>query len=299
MALGSLVHSGLENWYKVGAPNIDNETVEDVNPTPECYNFAQQLLTEYIRQYPSEPWTLVSTEEPILRPFTEGGDDCLMAKVDSYFYADQQLDLVSNEEGHTITLTPGYWVQEYKTKAASISRANYMAMWEANRQASFQLLALEHKLKEPVQGVIVNVIEKPQPYIPKRKCKGCGEQYELASYIPHADGHACPLCGHVQKLKPYEPKTERSASFFRMKVTRTAEQLEQHLTEARGVFGQMQAMIALGMDSYYFPPNTNSCVDMRFGPCSYFRNHTYNISTLEDGLMQEKDTTKYAGLTIL
>jgi hypothetical protein len=299
MTIGTLVHNGLEHWYKDKSPVIDQETITEATPTPDALALAQQLVVEYTRQYPTEPWELVNVEEPILADIL-GGETLLMAKVDAYFKVDNTMELVSSSEGHTISVTPGYWVQEYKTKSDSISRANYMAMWEVNRQASFQSLALAHKLGVEVQGVIVNVIEKPRPYIPKRKCKSCGQYYELASYLPVGPGeYSCMVCGTVQKLKPYEPKSEKHGEFFRMKVTRSKDQLDQHREEFGMVALDMKQMREVGLDHQYFVPNTNNCVDMRWGTCEYYRNHLYNILTSEDGLMVDKDTTKYSGLVVI
>lgn len=299
LTIGTLVHNGLEHWYKDKSPVIDQATIDEATPTPEALALARQLVVDYTRQYPTEPWELVNIEEPILAPIL-GGDTLLMAKVDAYFYVSETMDLVSSSEGHTITVTPGYWVQEYKTKSDSISRANYMAMWEVNRQASFQSLALQHKLGEPVQGVIVNVIEKPRNYVPRRKCKGCGQMYELASFIPTGTNeYSCPVCGNIQKLKPYEPKTERNGEFFRMKVTRTQEHLETHLDEFESVASKMENMRNAGMANSPEVPNSSMCVDMRWGQCDYYRNHLYNIPTSEDGLMVDKDTTKYSGLVVV
>jgi hypothetical protein len=295
LTLGSLVHSGLEHWYKDRTPTIDAQTIEECGPTPECLQLARTLLEDYVRQYPSEPWQLESVEEPILTPLTD--DVLLMAKVDAYFKVDSMMELVSNSEGHTISVTPGYWVQEYKTKGEGVSRANWMMGWEVNRQASFQTLALEAKLGVEVQGVIVNVIEKPRAYTPKRKCKGCGQMLELAAFTPVGLEYMCPLCGNVQKVKPYEPKTERTSDFFRVKVQRSREQLITHREEFELVANDMQMMRAHGMDQY--APNSLSCVDTRFGACSYFRNHTYNVSTLDDPLMVERNTTKYTGLVVI
>jgi hypothetical protein len=297
MCIGSLVHNGLEHWYRDKRPYIDDECIEEQTPTPETLALAKQLVADYVLQYPTEPWELVNVEEPLLRPIL-GGGMWLMAKVDAYFKVHEIMDLVATNEGHTITLTPGYWIQEYKTKSEGVSRANFMARWEVDRQASFQLLALEEKIGEPVQGVLINVIEKPKQYTPRRKCKGCGQMYELASFIPKGSEYACMVCGHMQKLKPYEPKVERTSDFFRIKVQRDSNTLERHLDEIVNVAQKMDNMRRTGIMELE-QPTTLNCVDTRWGECAYFRNHTYNISTIDDPLMVEKNTTKYSGLVVL
>jgi hypothetical protein len=297
LTVGTLVHNGLENWYKRGVPEIDVGVVEESNPTPDCAVLSQNLVYAYIQRYPSEPWTLIQTEEPVQMPLAAGWN--LLAKVDAYFQVDEEIELEDAvNPGQTLHLTPGVWIQEYKTKSQNISRANWMMGWEMNMQASFQALALQYKLGVPVQGAVVNVIEKPRVYIPKRKCKSCGEMYEFASYIPAGEaGYSCPVCGHIQKLNKYEPKVQPTPEFFRILVHRTQEELQRDLKQIMDTAFAMQNMITTGRDAQ--PPNREACVDARFGPCDYFKNHKYNISVHEDDRMEKKDTSKYMGLEIL
>jgi hypothetical protein len=295
MALGSLVHDGLQNWFQNGSPTVLEGSVEEVNPTPDTLQTANFLLQAYVMRYPREEFALQGLEEPLTFPI--GMDDWMgMAKIDRYFEVNAPgYELVANEDGHTIYLEPGIWIMEHKTKSASKKRSTYMLGWEVNRQASFQLLAAKHKFGDKVRGIIVNVIEKPREYVPRRKCGGCNEMYELASFIPAFEGkYSCQVCGFVQKLSPYKPQKERTCSFFRIKVTRDANALEQHLGEIVQMADRMKA----AMNGGFMMPTTTNCVHDQYGPCEYFNNHLYNISVLDDPDMEEKDTSKYMGLTL-
>jgi hypothetical protein len=301
LALGSLVHDGLENYFRHGRPTISENAIKEQQPTRDCLETAEMLMHAYVQRYPQEQWPLQIMEEPCLFPIGIDGWTG-MAKIDKYFQVDELTDLVANEEGHTFALEPGIWVMEHKTKAQSISRANWMMEWEVNRQASFQLLALRERFGDQVRGIVINVIEKPSTYTPKRKCQGCAQTYELATFIPKEDGHACMVCGHVQKLSPYKPTKDRTPSFFRVKVTRTTEQLHAHFREIGEVASRMKnytAAVQAGFTLGYEVPNTRECVHRQYGPCEYLNNHLYNVSTLDDPNMEPKDTTKYMGLTIV
>jgi hypothetical protein len=298
MTLGSLVHAGLDAWASKGQLMIDDETIADCNPTPECHQLAMELLAGYVQRYPEERWAVQRTEQPLVFELP-GTSVAGLAKLDRYFYLPEQTTVESGLAGTTIDLAPGWWVQEYKTKACEVDRALWMKAWSANMQADFQLLALGTKVGERPQGVLVQVLEKPRRYVPKRKCKGCGEMLEMAMYLPAAEGEsACPLCGAVQRLKPYEPKTERHPEYYRVVATRTEEQLARSLEEIAQVAHGMHAMRLWGLDAQ-LPNRDNCCIAARRYTCDYFDNHTQGIDTLSDPKMVKRDTTKYVGLEMV
>ena len=213
LAIGSLVHSGLECWYKEGIISIPEATIVKTNPTPEALRMCQRLVHGYVQTYPREAWELIKTEQPLRFSLIEGCDG--LAKIDLYFYIAQPTVVESGLPGYEITLNPGWWIQEYKTKSVYTSVGDFMQSWVTNMQADFQMLALngyldktegvEHRRSinnERVNGLLINILEKPKDYIPRRKCQRCEEYYNFSSWIEKGNKHACPVCGNEQSLKP-------------------------------------------------------------------------------------------------
>lgn len=295
MAIGSMVHNGLENWTKHSRPEVDEATLAEINPTREAYILAMSLVQEYVKRYPTEEWEIHRTEEPVLFPLGLEDDELLgLAKLDAYFFNPTQCDIESGE-GSILSLQPGWWAREYKTKDAGVKRGNYAKGWATNMQADFQLLALKARTGEWPQGVLISVLEKPRMYVPRRKCQGCGETIELGLYIVCPDGeYSCPRCGVKQKLKPYEPKVAHQPEFYRLVVTRTPERLETSRKEIAQVALRMEAMRQGGLGSEL--PNRQRCVDPIFGECDYMKNHLYNTPTAEDPEMEDREALRYVGL---
>jgi hypothetical protein len=310
LTFGGMVHDGLRHWAESRLPAISKETVEELNPTPECFAQAQELVQEYVRRYPNEEWEMTRVEEPLTfglgLAFQDQWGELFnfhtipppavgLAKIDAYFYNPTQRDVESGLTDYTLSLQPGWWIREYKTKDAGRNRANWMRRWETNMQASFQMLALQEKIGEPVQGTLVCVLEKPKMYVPKRKCKGCQELYEMASYLPTGDGqHACPMCGHTQKLKPYESKTQHRPEFYRMKALRTQEELARDRGRIGEVALAMERMRQEGLEST--SPNTEACVHDWFGSCEYYNPHIRGFDSAEEPTLEERDARKYVEL---
>ena len=182
-----------------------------------------------------------------------------------------------------------------------------MMEWASKRQADFQLLALTNLLENSprnelapyglsptVRGVLVSVLEKPREYSPRRKCKGCGETWEMVSYRVTAEGHSCPMCGHVQHLKPYAPTVVPTADYFRMIVTRTPEQLEVARREITQVADRMDYMVTVGMEDT--PPNRDNCIQNRWHrKCEYAEQHIAGRAVSEPEFVQI-DPYKYIGM---
>src|SRR5581483_4569462 len=145
----------------------------------------ESLVRGYVMKYPREKWPVESTEEAVTFPVLE--ETMGVAKLDGYFYVPEDTTVESGLPGSTITLSRGWWSREYKTKSPGVHRPTWIEEWSTKRQADFQLLALKDLLTrkghnpDEVQGVMVSVLEKPREYTPKRKCKGCGETFELGS----------------------------------------------------------------------------------------------------------------------
>lgn len=309
MAFGSLVHGGVENWTTHRLPEIPQTVVDEINPTPECYTQAAGMVLDYTRSYPNEEWEIFKTEQPLLFRLDATNVEsnevlydkiCGLAKVDAYFFNPEPREVETGIPGYTITLEPGWWIREYKTKAASKNRANWMKQWQVNMQASFQILALRAYLNSvnsvmPIGGILVQVLERDTPYVPKRKCGGCAEMLPLSAYLAAGAGeYACPLCGKAQKLKPYEPKLKNTSAFYRVKVSRTAEELERDHLIISDVAFLMEEIRVNGKD--VISPRLESCVDPWYGACEFFNVHIKGLDLEEDVGLEKADTNRYTGL---
>lgn len=327
LALGSLVHEGLRVWQQKKLVEIPQQVIEEVTPSAECLNLAQELVWGYTRAYPSELWPLIMCEEPLQMPLAKHWaevshrDDpptpmateelILLAKIDSYFYVPELTQIQSGVPGLEFTLNPGWWIHEYKTKSPRTPVAIYMQSWEMGLQASYQTLALQHHIdtnqrfwvdtpegpmNTQVQGVLVNVLEKPEKYIPQRSCKACGEKSEFYTWLPTGTGlYACPLCGTRREIKPLKEATPvKPPNFFRVLVQRDAEQLAQDTQIILQVGQQMIQMQAGGLHSQ--PWRKRNCVDIWWKkPCDYFSPHRNGNDTREDEV-DYMDQPEYRGL---
>jgi len=292
LAIGSLVHSGLETWQLTHRVEIPQTTIEEIGPTPEALNMCNALVYGYSQAYPEEPWPLVRCEEPLRFPLQDGQDALDgLAKLDMYFYVETLTQVESGIPGQTLTLSPGFWIQEYKTKDPGIDLGMWMRKWESNMQASFQILALSHLLpRHTIQGVLVNILEKPKIYEPKRKCKQCVAQYAFDLWIPTGEGtYSCPVCGNVQKVaKLKTDPVEQASAYYRMVVQRSPNRLKRDREHILKVAQSMAYMRQEGLVSV--PWQTEACIDPRMNrQCPYFNNHIPDgaMPTLEDPSMVE------------
>lgn len=313
LALGSLVHNILDNRSKYGRMFIDEATLRDVGPTPECVALAELLVRGYHQKYPQEHWPMEYTEAAVEFPLYDPDIYNIadphylwygVAKLDGYFYVPSDTTIESGLPDQRLTLGRGWWSREYKTKSPGIDRGVWMKEWASKRQADFQLLALhnilisddyqKHNNPPEIRGVLVSVLEKPRDYIPKRKCKKCGGQYELRAFREHADGHLCPVCGEVQKLKPYVPTVPSNPEYFRMIVTRTPEQLAVAREEIAHVAESMQDMIDEGMSSVM--PHRDNCISNRYHhECEFAEEHIAGVDVSTPKFIQI-DPYAYIGL---
>lgn len=326
LCLGALTHEALDAYSKTGRPQIAEAVVREQNPTAETYNLAMLLAEGYVAKYPRENWPVERTEQPLEFPLFDAGAEYryreyasdsyqAVAKLDGYFYVPEDTTIESGIPAETITLARGWWSREYKTKSAGISRPEWVREWTSKRQADFQILALQHMLAvktqeenyiplEPaeinVQGVLVSVLEKPREYTPRRKCKGCGDTYDLAAYLPHADGYLCPMCGCVQQLKRYEPKVEPRPEFWRMTVTRNPEQLAHAKIEIIRTAYAMEGLRTSGPAGFHAPPpNRDNCYSNKWHrPCEFADAHTAGAVVQPPDFVQVEDPLKYIGLSV-
>jgi hypothetical protein len=301
LCIGSLVHDGLEGWYRNGRAEVRQETILEFNPTPEVVTLVKEILHGYTQHYPTVQWEVKQLEQPLMKELWP--DNYLMAKVDQYFYVSEVLQIESGIPGEYLTLEPGYWIEEHKTKAQSIDRGKYFRKWTVDMQPDFQLIALKEELKKkgidaPVNGVLVNVIEKPKEHIPQRTCKNkdCKVKLDMGAYLPHPEGASCPFCGHVQKLEPYKPKSEQKVGYYKLVVTRTEDELYGSEHDITGVLDRMNYMRRDCGGKSVEPPNRLSCVDTIFGDCTYYKVHKYGLDASEDDELERRDTSRYMDL---
>ena len=294
LCLGAMVHNGLENSVKTGVPKISDDVVEEFTPQPDTLSMARLLVEEYTRLYPKEDFPVHRFEEPLRFPV---GPYTGLAKVDAYFRVDELTTVESGLPGYEIALQPGWWVREYKTKDAGSNRANWNQNWMVNMQANFQMLALQHHIGEPVQGVLVSVLEKPKVYVPKRKCSGCGDQIEMALFLSTGDGkHACPNCGTAQTLKPYEPKVKLVPQFYRLKAVRSPEQLQEAMSEINYIAKAMRELE--NGDRYIVVPTRENCVHPIYGPCEYFPLDIYGEEPESVASLRQDNPLRYVQIGI-
>jgi len=316
LAIGSLVHAGLENWYAKQTPNIPEAVIEKIGPTPESLGLCRRLVHGYVQVFPRENWALIRCEQPIRFSLIAGKDG--LAKIDLYFYIDTPTRVESGIQGYEITLKPGWWIQEYKTKSPATSTADFMHEWANKMQADFQMLALQEHIGKNswgkiddshdynVNGLLVNVIEKPKEYVPKRKCQQCGQYWNFSAWQPGESGKmGCPGCGNQQKLKPVDSEKFEEARYFRMIVERTPEQLRRAKWEIQAVADKMIDMELWGNETDVstplveiygahraFYPNKEHCFDnsRKWGKeCEFFTPHTYGISTIDNDKYEEAE----------
>jgi hypothetical protein len=291
MALGSLVHKGIETFNRTRIPLIPNEIVEELGPTPECLASARVMVDGWAQKYGGDRWSVECLEEPL----TNG---VILAKVDSVWRVGELVSLTSGIEGVGVALEPGLWVQEYKTKDGGIAIGKYMGGWQYNMQASFQLICARAKWGDEVKGILLNVIEKPRIYIPVRTCKGCKQKYEYRSWTRVLMGHECPGCKHVQEIAPLKPGVGEigQPEYYRFAVGRTEEQLKQAEEEIIATFDSMCAMRnAMKLGNDWLTPDREACYHSIFGPCEFAIPHNWGLDPAkEQGFVVVEDPLKYA-----
>ena len=156
LAVGSLVHAGIERWLKVGEVGIPEAKVQEINPTRDCLEACEAMVYGYVKTYPQERWELIKCEEPLRFPLidtlVERWNVDGLAKVDAYFWVPELTTIPSGLEGYELTLDRGWWGMEHKTKAPELPPGVWMSKWEVAAQASFQMLALRAKVERDGLG---------------------------------------------------------------------------------------------------------------------------------------------------
>lgn len=319
LCIGSLYHSGQENLLRSGTPTIDEETIAECNPKSEALALAQSMLSEYCLFAGGEPWTTVAVEKPLeFTPATytaESGElpVMCMAKVDAVVYVPKDTYIPTGIPGDQIFLLHGYYTFEHKTKSAKKNRAAYLQRWRVDAQPWFQQNALEANLENliaplnlpvaPVRGTIINVVEKPELYVPVRTCKGCGTKQDMASYAITARGYECPLCKYTNDFKPAQrASVYNPATFYRMLVPRweAGGKFDSNIRVAvKDTYEKMIALRTFGLEqcAHEFGMNVyqgyTRCVHDNFGPCIFYGVHQGESDYDQILNLVQLDTTKY------
>ncbi len=294
LTLGSLVHVGLENYYKTGSYAIDTSIIEELKPTPETLNNAEFLIMGWVKTHPKEEWSMQRFEERLLFPVNDKWQGA--AKLDKFFEVTESTIIKGGIED--VELYPGYWSMDYKTLGGSKDRANYIKRWNVNMQADFQTLALRefvsNRGEDPnkVKGVLIGVIEKPHEYVPKRKCKGCGNTFDIGLFTPFEDGYACGWCGFKQAVTPLKKKpgyTSDPVTYY-IKIERSPERLQEAIKCIELMTEDMEAVIS----GKHIRPRWDACVHQFFGECEFYRAHiTPGFDASQHRDFVKSDTLRY------
>lgn len=272
MTVGSLVHAGLETLRLTGTPEITQEAIALHQPTPEALASAIQLIMGYIQAFPDEQ--RITKRYYMEQPLRFGLRDAYLeglAKIDCYFRLNETTTLPDGL-GSVVSLPPGWWIHEYKTKDASKNFGNYIEGWRMNMQPYFQMLALEQAMGSPIQGVLVNVLERVKPYQPQRSCKACKKKFEFRDWgFIRETSYACPGCNNQQVLEIPEAKEAPPPKYYRLAVQKTKAELS---LAAQEISIMAHAMYYIGKGSMPTLRATERCVDSIFGKCEYFDPHS-------------------------
>ena len=292
LTLGSLVHDGLAQAALGQDPVPSKDRAQDMNAADSCYDLACRLVYNYIRSGGSKLFGEMESVEKVLE-FWLGSDSLHrgMAKVDLVQQVSHLANVQASSNGGQLIVPTGVYSVEHKTKALQTDRSVYMKAWQANTQASFQLLALQERYPNDPVGLIVNVLEKPRQAEPKRKCKKCVQYYALSMWrLTGGDDpkiFACPFCNNEQKIQPDKTKPF-DYPWFRFMVTRSQERLEFD----RGQISKRAADMSYLKELQFINDDTkmrvvpfhdwSACLPWNSRtPCTYFEAHTQLVDPLD------------------
>lgn len=306
LAIGVHFHSVLENGYGGNNFIASNETIEEYPLTHEANLEVRSMAEMYRSQYPSGPveFNWVKLEAPIEMEVSNYDKDskiftyAMVAKVDGYFNVPISTT-ISGGMGGDIHLESGYYGFETKTKGPSLDRGMYMKEWQAAMQPSFQLLTLEHelaKIGETVRGVLVNVIERPKIYTPRKTCKGCKNLQPMYVYtIENTGQFRCNNCNFLNEFKPPfpEPRVDPPLT-WRFLIERSNDRLMVDKASITNVAKKMDEITNGNIGGLW--ANRSNCADAyRKRTCEYFEPHNSSspISALEWPGFEIFNPTKY------
>lgn len=297
-AIGIGIHNVLENGYKNGKFSLTIDVADELTLTSEALMEVRVMAKAYRNQFPGGPvefpWT--GLEEPLSFKLPEH-DIEIKAKVDGYFNTDEPIT-ISGGIGD-IYLQPGIYSFETKSKSPGYDRGLYRADWAANMQASFQLLTLKANAVKLginpafVRGVLVNVIERPKIYEPRRTCKGCDIMTQVKYYRLCGKVYHCPHCDYGNTFTGPMGQARVDPPFlYRFLVERSDERLMFDLQTIKAVAKEMQRVATTNLPIH----NRTQCVNMQWRrKCEYFEPHNSYVPVSAIGFpgFNEFDPTAY------
>lgn len=247
LTIGIAVHKGLQVWFESGnAEMAFNETwAYGIEPADQVK--AQEMVRAYIDTY-HDDWEVVAVEhafEQYLRnPDTRRPAPywMLCGKVDALVRIDGEL-----------------WIVEHKT--TTDMGADYWARTEIDEQIQTYALAIEEEFKEPVYGVVYDVLKKPLVRI-----KG-GETDEEFEARKEASKTGRIKRREAETLEEFRARVAESISsdnFGRKCVLFTREQLQAHASALCAIAKRM-AELHKGRSACF--RNTGACLG--FTSCPY------------------------------
>lgn len=268
LAIGVHFHSALENVYSGKGFKSSEEVYAEYPLTPEAELEVMSMVEAYRVMYPGGPveFNWIGLEDVLKKPSAFTGITFL-AKLDGYFEV-TELTKAQDGLGGEIVLTPGIYGFETKTKLPRLDRGLYMKEWQADMQASFQIMTLEHTLGKSVNGILVNVIERPNVYQPRKTCNGCKELLPTYMYKIENSVYRCIRCGHGNQFKASqipEPRVDPPV-VWRFVVERSKERLTRDRYDINTVAQLIQ--------NKWFYANRQECVKTyQRKTCEYFEPH--------------------------
>ncbi len=276
LAIGIATHDALENGYKNGQFKITDATLAELCLTPEALLEVRTMVEYYRNQYPNGPveFSWMGLEEPLTWEINPAVT--LLAKVDGFFQVEEAKYIPGGVDD--ILITPGIYSYETKTKIPGGDRGFYRAEWEAAMQASFQILTLRHRAKQfnidpdMIKGVLVNVIERPNVYEPRRTCKGCNKLQLAKYYAVEGKTYTCPNCSYGNNFTGTMGTARVDPPYaYRFLVERSPERLALDLKTILRVANRMQELQDGEAESVL---NRTNCVITKWKrKCEYFDPH--------------------------
>ena len=274
-AIGIAIHNVLENGYKNGKFNLTVDTADELTLTNEALMEVRIMAEAYRNKYPGGPvefpWT--GLEAPI--SFIIDDVYQIKAKVDGYF---ECVDPIIVSGGVSdIYLQPGIYSFETKSKSSGYDRGLYLADWAANMQASFQLLTLKANAAtlgiDPamVKGILVNVIDRPKIYEPRRTCKGCDVMTQVKYFRLCGKVYHCPHCDFGNTFTGPMGQARVDPPFlYRFLVERSDERLAFDLQTIKAVAKEMEKVATTHNPIY----TRTQCVNMQWRKrCQFYEPH--------------------------
>lgn len=286
LRFGSLVHLGLEEWWRAWVLGEDNSRLvaalapihADETCDPWDRAAARALLTGYHERWKSQPYETLGVEVEFRRPLATG----LQTKTGKTRVA-RGYNVAGKFDGVARSRIDGrMWLVEHKTTSETIEPCSpYWRKLKVDRQVSLYLSALRRDGYDVV-GCLYDVIRKPT-LRPKMATPESARKYKQDGtlYASQRDEDETPEAYEERLLADI---AERPDDYFaRAPVVRTAEEIAEHERDLYRVSRQ----IARAVRELAFPMSPGSC--RRFNSfCRFFPVCAGEASILDEQLYQHK-----------